>query len=130
MVTRKELQIINRDGNASSPYEAEDGDDWRPEASYTGKDCDSFTSYKKRIILKKSWAMNEHMAICTCGIDGSKKVSHAILLVHIDGKIYVLDNRSYWIEELPFFENSPNFRYTLIHVPRFMQEYINACYGV
>lgn len=120
------LQRINRDGNAF-PYSTELVDDWTPDGA--SKDCDSYASWKMLRCLEAG-IPSDHMAIATCWVNGDYEDGyHAVLLVYLDGKVWCLDNRSFWVERLDYFQRNgaPGDRkgYDFDLVPRYMQDLIN-----
>lgn len=121
-----DLKIINLAGNASDPYEPDRPfqDDWRPEASLTGKDCDSFASWKKRQILKIRWKMNEVMALATCWTTPHKADEdyHCVLLVYLEGEVWVLDNAGLFCTYI----EAERRGYVFDNVPEYMQEFIET----
>lgn len=112
----KLLQRINRDGNAF-PYETELVDDWTPDGGR--KDCDSYASWKW-LECEAAGISTDFMCIATCYTE--TREYHAVLLVYMDGKVWVLDNRLYWVEPIQFFQKKG---YDFHLVPQYMQDYIN-----
>ena len=112
----KLLQRINRDGNAF-PYETELVEDWTPDGDR--KDCDSYASWKFLECLEAGIS-DEVMDIATCWTE--TRGYHAVLLVYVEGKVWVLDNRFYWVEPIQFFQKRG---YDFDIVAQFMQDWIN-----
>ena len=122
------LQTINRDGNAF-PYATERVDDWSPDGDT--KDCDSYATWKMLRCIEAG-IPDEHMCIATCWVNGDYQSGyHAVLLVYMEGTVWVLDNRSHWVESIQFFQRQGapgdnNRGYDFDIVPAYMQRLIHG----
>lgn len=125
MPGKRDLQRINRDVNAGDPFEREDVEDWRPLASLTGKDCDSYASAKWLDCLRAGFS-DDDMALVTCWTnrEHSEGSYHCVLMVHHEGVVYVLCNIEHWVDTRNVFVQRHGYDFDM--VPEFMQAFIRA----
>ena len=90
-----DLKICNTKVNLL-PYASELGDDWTP--AETEGDCDSYATAKQWRLVHAYGFPETATRLATCFVEPSAAAEkrnryHCVLLVDLDGKTYVLDNR-------------------------------------